>query len=122
NNYPVNPDLPNNSIYKAKKQKNAGPRIETPASYICSPKLTLRGLLPALCPSLFHCVGYALPALGTQLAFSRCRSGCGGSGILAAFRAARAGAGCGRSRPGQQCARLLQLQYLSIDLSNNTVN
>jgi hypothetical protein len=82
-----------------------------------SKKLTLRVLLPALCPPLLHGVGDTLPALGAQLAFARrC-----GSGILAALWAASARASSRLSRPGQQRARLLQLRYLGINLGNNTV-
>jgi hypothetical protein len=83
--------------------------------------LTLCVLLPTLCPSLLHCVGNALPALGTQFAFARCCCRRRGSSVLAAFGAASACASCRRSRPSQQRARLLQLQYLSINLSNNTI-
>ena len=82
---------------------------------------TLRILLPPLGPPLLHRVGNAFPALWTQLAFTRCLRGHGGSAILAALGAAPAWS-CGCRCAGQQRARLLQLQYLRVDLSNNTVH
>jgi hypothetical protein len=105
-----------------RQRKSAGASIRGACAFLEINKLTLCALLPTLCPSLLHCVGDALPAFGTQFASARC---CcrrrGSSSILAAFGPASARACCGRSRPSQQSARLLQLQYLSINLSNNTI-
>ena len=83
---------------------------------------TLRVLLPPLRPPLLHRVGNAFPALRAQLAFARRLCGRCRGNILAAFGAASACATCGRRRASQQRACLLQLQYLSINLSNNTVH
>ena len=105
-----------------RQRKSAGASIRGACAFPEINKLTLCVLLPTLCPSLLHCVGNALPALGTQFALARCCcSRRGSSSILAAFGSAPACACCGCSRPSQQSARLLQLQYLSINLSNNTI-
>jgi hypothetical protein len=96
-------------------QKSAGTSDRgTCAFFVYNQKLALRVLSTPFRPALFHSFGDTLPALGAQLTLARSRSR--RSCIFTAFGSASTTC----RRPSQKCPCLLQLQYLSVNLSNNT--